>query len=145
MQRTWDNHAAQCGANYPDESTRRLLEMLSHALQWRDDEFQCRYPEVVAQIERDCREQEEWLELLPAVASRQHLEEHARMLSVMHHTALCVMQGDIAMGRTAVFLLADWIRVHAETMDKPLAEAILQTRMRHRHRDHTRDDLIDIG
>lgn len=66
------------------------------------------------------------------------------MLSVMHHTASCVMQGDIAMGRTAAFLLADWIRIHAETMDKPLANAIRQKRLRLRPRSRTADDLIDI-
>lgn len=123
-----------------------MLEMLSQALQWRDDTFQRRYPELVAQIERDCRQQEEWLELLPPAFSRQHLEEHARMLGVMHHTALCVMQGDIAIGRSAVFLLADWIRVHAETMDKPMAAAILNTQLPDRHCRRTRkNDLIDIG
>lgn len=142
MQGTWNEHAAQSDANHPDESARRLLELLIQSLQWPDDEFQRRYPDVVAQIERDCRQQEEeWLDFLPAALAREHLEEHARMLGVMHHTALCVMQGDIATGRTAAFLLADWIRAHADAMDKPLAEAVPR---RHRPRSSSREDLIDI-
>ena len=151
MQGTRNNQAAQSGADSsfdpddPDKSTRRLLELLSQALRWPDEKFQRCYPELVAQIERDCRRQEEWLELMPLALSRQHLEEHARMLSVMHHTALCVMQGDIGVGRSAVFLLADWLRLHAETMDKPMAAAILNRRLRSHHRSGIRNDLIDIG
>jgi len=144
MQGTWDNHAAQSDADHPDNSTRRLLDLLGQALRWSDEEFRRRYPELIAQIERDCRQQEEWLEAMPSAHSMQHLEEHARMLSVMHHTASCVMQGDIAMGRTATFLLADWVRVHAETMDKPLSDAILQKRLGLRPRSRAADDLIDI-
>ncbi len=140
MQGIWNNHAAPSGANYPDESARRLLEMLLQALQRPDDEFQRRYPELVAQVERDCRQQEDWLDSLPEAAAKEHLEEHARMLGVLHHTALCVMQGDIATGRTAAFLLMDWIRMHVETMDRPHAEAAV----RHRPRCRISNDLIDI-
>lgn len=154
MQGTRNNQAAQSGADhpgnlnhpeYPDTSTSCLLETLHQALQWPDDKFQRCYQQLVAQIECDCRRQEEWLELLPSALSQQHLEEHARMLSVMHHTALCVMQGDIATGRSAFFLLANWIRVHAETMDQPLADAILNERLRIRRSGHLKNDLIDIG
>lgn len=154
MQGTRNNQCAQSGADhpdksnhpeYPDNSSPCLLEMLHQALQWPDDKFQRCYQQLVAQIECDCRQQEEWLELLPSSFSRQHLEEHARMLSVMHHTALCVMQGDIATGRSALFLLADWIRVHAETMDKPMAAAILNERSRIRRSGRLKNDLIDIG
>ncbi len=157
MQGTQNYQAAQSAADHscnsdhpehPDNSTRCLLEMLHQALQWPDDKFQRCYQQLVAQIECDCRRQEEWLELLPSAFSRQHLEEHARMLSVMHHTALCVMQGDIATGRSAVFLLADWIRVHAETMDKPMVAEILNERSRIRRSGRggrLKNDLIDIG
>lgn len=154
MQGTRNNQAAQSGADYPndshhpehpDNSTRCLLEMLHQALQWPDEKFQRCYQQLVAQIECDCRRQEEWLELLPSAFSRQHLEDHARMLSVMHHTALCVMQGDIATGRSAVFLLTDWLRIHAETMDKPMAAAILNERSRIRRSTRLKNDLIDIG
>lgn len=150
MQGTRDKHAGRTAADldYPGDSetsTWRLLEMLNQALRWPDDKFQHCYQNLVAQIERDCRQQEEWLELLPSALSRQHLEEHARMLGVMHHTALCVMQGNIAIGRTAVFLLADWIRVHADTMDRPLADALRKKRLSVRHCNRARNDLIDIG
>jgi hemerythrin len=53
-----------------------------------------------------------------------HCEQHARMLSGLHHAAARAMAGDCAAGREALRLLPQWLVFHIATMDQALVAAL---------------------
>lgn len=55
---------------------------------------------------------------------RAHREQHARVLSALHHVAPHVMNGDLALGREAAELLPQWFLFHLASMDTALAFAL---------------------
>ena len=59
---------------------------------------------------------------------RSRLEQHARVLSALHHAELGVMEGDIAIGREVIALLPQWFEIHVSIMDRVLVAALHRVR-----------------
>jgi hemerythrin len=57
-------------------------------------------------------------------ALRSHREQHARVLSALHHARPRVMEGDISVGRETLDLLPPWLVNHITTLDNALAIAL---------------------
>ena len=107
-----------------DYSHQHLLDELAGLEAVCDQEFARCYPSLVAAIERDFRQEEELMEEVGLASFQTHLEQHARMLSALHHVAPHVQEGDVDPGREAVVLLHTWLTVHIDIMDKALADAV---------------------
>jgi len=58
----------------------------------------------------------------PSLAN--HREQHARVLSGLHHAWAAVDEGDLEQGRHALSLLPQWLIFHQATMDLALAAAL---------------------
>jgi hemerythrin-like metal-binding protein len=114
------------GVSAMDDSHDRLLGEVAAIGVVRDQEFAAWYPALVAALERDFREEELLMESVGLIAFQQHLEQHARMLSALHHAAPRVAAGDINTGRETVSLLRQWLQFHIAVMDRALADAVLQ-------------------
>lgn len=89
-----------------------------------DFDFPARFDQLVADVERDFAAEEKWMEKINFISIQSHLEQHARVLSALHHAQAGVMGGDIAQGREAIELLSQWFVFHITTMDNALARAI---------------------
>ncbi|TFV87293.1 hypothetical protein E4K72_22645 [Oxalobacteraceae bacterium OM1] len=100
-----------------DESHHRLADELNAIGLVRDQEFVEWYPPLVAAIERDFREEELLMEVVGVESFQAHVEQHARMLSALHHAAPRVQAGEVALGRQVVAELAEWLRFHIASMD----------------------------
>jgi hemerythrin-like metal-binding protein len=112
------------GLTSVDQAHRVLLDTLAELAQVSDLEFVRNYPSLVAAIERDFEEEEALMDKTGLASFKPHLEQHARMLSALHHAASRVLEGDIEPGREAVVLLRQWLVFHISTLDKALADAV---------------------
>ena len=108
-----------------DKSHHGLLDELAELLNSPDDEIARSYASLVAAIERDFREEEDLMEEVGLDSFQPHVEQHARMLSALHHSLSQVMQGNIDAGRAALQLLPEWLQFHIGTLDPALANAVL--------------------
>lgn len=113
------------GMTAVDDCHRELLEELAGVEDAPDRAFADSFVRFVARVERDFREEEELMERTAFAGLLGHREQHARMLSGLHHVARQVMAGDIAAGREVVSLLPGWFMLHIETMDGALAASAL--------------------
>jgi hemerythrin len=106
------------------------LDVLSSS----DDEHFCEeFTAFVGTVERAFREEEAWMDDVDFSAIATHQEQHARVLSALHHVHSVVMDGDIALGRhVADELLPQWLMFHISTMDTPFALAM---QLAHSERD----------
>jgi hemerythrin len=119
------NECPALGVPSMDASHRVLFDELLQLTVAPDAEFARAYPALVASIERDFQGEEALMEELGLASFQAHIEQHARMLSALHHTASKVMQGEVDVGREAVQLLPQWLQFHISTMDRALAEAVV--------------------
>ena len=112
------------GVPVMDDAHRALLVELARLADVPDDQFAVGFFAMIAALERDFREEEDLMEQIDFPVLCSHREQHARVLSGLHHVALRVMQNDIASGREAVKLLPQWFLFHLSTMDLALAVAL---------------------
>lgn len=89
-----------------------------------DKHFAHQYNILVENMEHDFYEEERQMEEIGFPALHAHREQHARVLSAMHHTQGDVMCGNIAAGRDVIALLPQWFTFHLSTMDAALALTI---------------------
>ena len=89
-----------------------------------DEQFVHQYNILVANMERDFYEEEQQMEKIEFSALHAHREQHARVLSAMHHAQGHVMCGDITAGRGVIALLPEWVSFYLATMDAALAITI---------------------
>ena len=101
-----------------------LIETLAGLSNAPDEHFAHQYNILVAKMERDFYEEEQQMEKIQFPALHVHREQHARVLSAMHHAQGHVMCGDIAAGRDVIALLPEWFTFHLSTMDAALAITI---------------------
>lgn len=106
-----------------DVAHQEFLQDLMQLDSIEDERFGQAFHELVAKIEADFHEEEQMMEDLDYPGIRAHREQHARVLSALHHIEPRVMEGDIALGRDAVSLLPQWFTLHLATMDTALAFA----------------------
>lgn len=100
-----------------------MVEAMKTVSRAADAQFETVFREFVASVENDFRSEESVMEMVSYPDARNHCEQHARVLSALHHTLGKVMQGDMESGRQALSLLFQWFTVHIETFDRDLALA----------------------
>ena len=101
-----------------------LVETLAELNIASDKHFVHQYNVLVANMERDFYEEELQMEEIEFPALHVHREQHARVLSAMHHAQAQVMCGNISAGRDVIALLPQWFTFHISTMDAALALTI---------------------
>ena len=101
-----------------------FVEILTKLNTASDEQFAHQYNALVTNMERDFYEEEQQMEEIAFPALQSHREQHARVLSAMHHAQGHVMCGDIAAGRDVIALLPQWFTFHLSTMDAALAITI---------------------
>ena len=89
-----------------------------------DREFETRYADFVRQAEVAFSTEEAWMEERDLPFLQSHREQHARVLSGLHHAWAAVDEGDLEQGRHALTLLPQWLLFHQATMDLALAAAL---------------------
>jgi len=83
------------------------------------------YVKFVGEVERAFRQESDWMDEVDFPLYREHMEQHARVLSALHHAAPQVMEGNVATGRKITeILLPQWMAFHIATMDMALALAM---------------------
>lgn len=101
-----------------------LVETLADVSIASDEQFAQCFNLLVADMERDFYEEERQMEEIEFPDLHEHREQHARVLSAMHHAESNVTGGNIAAARDVIALLPEWFTFHVSTMDAPLAIAI---------------------
>ena len=100
------------------------LARLEHLAQLADPNFSAGFRDLIAAVERDFREEEDLMEEIGFPSLATHREQHARVLSGLHHAWAAVDEGDVEQGRHALTLLPQWLLFHQATMDLALAAAL---------------------
>lgn len=106
-----------------DDAHKQFVADLNRIVTEPDSAFPVELTKLVARVERDFAEEEKLMEEIDFPAASSHREQHARVLSGLHHAMSRVMDGDIECGRHAVNLLFEWFQVHLMTVDLALAAA----------------------
>ncbi len=104
-----------------DGAHKAFVEELEHLASAPDREFGVGFSTLITKLEQDFREEEALMEEIEFPALQSHREQHARVLSALHHAVPEVMQGDYGSARKAIELLPQWFRFHLSTMDMALA------------------------
>lgn len=107
-----------------DQAHKTLFDHIRDVVRASDQEFASHYLLLIAAIERDFQEEEALMDQLDAALFRAHIEQHARVLSALHHTVSSIQEGDLGMGRETLLLLPQWLISHILTMDMALAKAV---------------------
>lgn len=107
-----------------DSAHKAFFAELAHIAAAPDDQFGALFFLLIAKLERDFEEEEELMERIDFPALNSHREQHARILSGLHHVVPHVMNGEIESGRQAIELLQEWFLFHLTTMDLALAVAV---------------------
>ena len=107
-----------------DALHRALVNTLAAVSVASDENFTPLYNVLVDDMERDFYEEERQMEEIGFPDLHAHREQHARVLSAMHHAESNVASGNIAAARDVVALLPEWFTFHVSTMDATLAIAI---------------------
>lgn len=119
----WDENMT-LGVPEMDTAHEAFLAELGELLNLPDDQFAAAFLAMIGKVECDFREEEILMEDIDYPGLQGHREQHARVLSALHHVAPHVMDGDIALGREAAELLPQWFLFHLSTMDTALAFAL---------------------
>jgi hemerythrin len=124
MQSALASHCAApaTGVLVMDVLHRKVDDALDAALGADDATFLQRFCRLVTVLEEAFATEEFWMEEIDYPAIRSHREQHARVLSGMHHVYCSLLAGDAATARKVVtFLLPDFLKLHGETMDTALS------------------------
>lgn len=114
------NPAMELGNPALDEAHKALFDEMMRLYAAPDSELAEGLPLLCDKLERDFREEEDLMEALDLPEVREHREQHARVLSALHHVEV----GEPAEAREALMLLPQWFQQHLATMDRPLAAAL---------------------
>lgn len=115
--------ALELGNSAIDNSHRKFLDALSKVQAASDAQFGVRLFALIERMERDFLEEDALMEKIGYADTRKHREQHARVLSALHHAVPAAIAGDYGPARAAVRLLPDWFLLHLSTMDRTLCMA----------------------
>jgi hemerythrin-like metal-binding protein len=104
-----------------DEEHQRLFDDLARTAALEGERFAAACGAIIAGIEHDFRREEDLMEAIDYPALAVHREQHARVLSGLHHAEAALQQGDAAPARRCMELLPKWLELHIATQDAPLA------------------------
>lgn len=107
-----------------DDAHKAFVEKLARLATVPDSEFGAGLHALIAEIERLFREEEALMEGIDFPALQSHREQHARVLSALHHVVPDVMRGDCSSARKVIELMPQWFLFHLSTMDAALAVAL---------------------
>ena len=125
---TWTVQMA-LGIPEMDREHKAMLENLAHLAALPNAEFGARFFSLIATMESDFRCEEELMEKINFPALQSHREQHARVLSALHHVVPSVKLGEFGTAREAIELLPQWFLFHLSTMDTALVVALDMARM----------------
>ena len=108
-----------------DRSHASMLASLQQLAGLPDAAFPEAFARLVADVEQDFAGEEAMMEEIDFPGLHSHLEQHARVLSGLHHAMPRVQEGDTALARQVLELLPQWFIFHISTMDMALAMAAL--------------------
>ena len=123
MQELFWSPEMSLGVPSMDQAHQGFLEQLASLANLPDAEFAVSYAALIACVERDFYAEQVMMDEIDFPANNSHVEQHARILSALHHANSRVMEGDIAAGREVIALLPQWFTFHLSTMDMALAIA----------------------
>ena len=103
-----------------DAAHQALFDQMQFLLSAQDTEIVIGFLALADRLERDFREEETLMEGIEFAGLRPHREEHARVLSALHH----VDTGDPLTAREVLQLMVQWFPLHVMTMDAALVAAL---------------------
>jgi hemerythrin len=101
----------------------RLFDLIARTLALPEGELRSTFPQLVATVEADFRQEEVLKETFQCSDAHLHREQHARMQSGLHHAAAALERGDHGPALQALAALRDWLPVHIATQDRHLMRA----------------------
>lgn len=107
-----------------DSAHQILVEEIAALASAPEEQFGAGFYPLISRLEQDFREEEELMEQIDFPALHSHREQHARVLSGLHHVVPLVMNGDLQAGVAALDHLQEWFLFHLSTMDLALAVAV---------------------
>ena len=120
MQNAFASHyaAPATGVLVMDVLHRQVDDALGAALDADDSTFLQRFRQLVSILEEAFAVEESWMEEIDYPAIRSHREQHARVLSGMHHVYCSLLAGNTGTARKVVAcLLPEFWKLHGDTMD----------------------------
>ena len=103
-----------------DAAHQALFEQMVLLLGGKDSDLVDGVLALTDKLERDFREEETLMEGLDFPGLRSHREEHAKVLSALHH----VDPGEAAAAREVLDLMLQWFPAHVAIMDAALVVAL---------------------
>jgi hemerythrin-like metal-binding protein len=103
-----------------DAAHEALFDQMQFLLGAQDTDIVIGLLTLAERLERDFREEETLMEGIEFAGLRPHREEHARVLSALHH----VDTGDPMAAREVLQLMVQWFPLHVMTMDAALVAAL---------------------
>ncbi|WP_034298825.1 bacteriohemerythrin [Herbaspirillum sp. RV1423] len=122
-QLTW-SPALSLGIAEMDNAHKALIQELTDIMQVPDHEFAASLQRIVDLLETDFREEEELMEKIGYADLRAHREDHAELLSTLHHVVPKAMSGDYVLPRQVLAMLPQWFLGHLVKMDAALVKAL---------------------
>lgn len=107
-----------------DNAHKALIQELTEIMMAPDHEFTARLQHIVALLETDFREEETLMERMNYPELRAHRQEHADLLSTLHHVTPKAMSGDYVLPRQVLNMLPQWFLNHLVRMDAALVKAL---------------------
>ncbi len=107
-----------------DHLHQQLFEQIDAALALPPAECGAAYHRLVAQLEQDFRQEEQWMEACQCADAHLHREQHARMQAGLHHAAAALEQGEPGPARQAMAALREWLPFHIASQDQHLLHAM---------------------
>lgn len=120
--------AMELGNPAIDDAHRALFDEMMRLYGAPDSELAEGLPRLCDRLERDFREEEDVMEAMDLPDVKEHREQHARVLSALHHVEV----GEPAEAREALMLLPQWFQLHLATMDRSLAAGLRPAGMANR-------------
>lgn len=133
MQTTHWNSEFILGQKTLDATHRGLFVALARLAALPKEGFAKSFEDTVAAVERDFRGEEALMERLDDENLAAHREQHARVLSGLHHAAAALAEGDSEVAHQAIFLLGEWLPLHITTMHRALAASVARARRAPHH------------
>lgn len=107
-----------------DTAHRLLLGDLLRLSEGDECQVIAAFPCVICAVEHVFRYEEALMDYCDEKAFQTHIEQHARVLGVLHQVAPSVMRGDAWVGRYTIMLLYEWLLLHIASADTGIVAAL---------------------
>ncbi|MET0065369.1 MAG: hemerythrin domain-containing protein [Candidatus Thiodiazotropha sp.] len=122
-----ENPEYRLGVSQLDDTHLHFMELLNRMESAEKGVFMRLFQELVAHTEAHFMMEQELMQTTRFPATREHVDEHNRVLGELGRFAIRVAKGSLVLGRAyAIEQLPNWFEVHARTMDSALAAHLKQ-------------------